>query len=614
MAEVTHGMATWPGVLSCISCTYTCTHGVSAGVATFVMAAQPPGLAPVSPYGDLTITDGTRSVTLVDCKVDKLESDKAGKVWQVYILDRRWKWAFKQISGTYNVRDDAGELDPYYRRSALDLAVLCLRAMGEADTAALDGLPTDQFPPVNWVAENPASALEAIAGQYGSRVVYQPNQNRVLVALIGVGADLPAGAMAKQSPSIDFPETPDSILLVGAPIEYEALLPLEPVMIDADGVIRTLNNISYKPDKGWNYTPPGLPWGLKKLKPDPKYEEITQDELDKKIEGLFLESYLKYYRVKLVTIEGPAGGGSPDAGAGGVEDGNLTIPRYGIVKNRRELILSDHRASTIVNWDGVLIQAPAEVRGRFVRWKQKKLAAQDAFANSLWTEKTDTPFSVDAAQGLVKFADPMQIVRPVLGEKNDRCLTYPAELVLRCAVQIRAPRSGDVVRYIRELDMGLRNGTGPEVVKRPEVALKIIGKYMPKAPQEGPYWTLVQSDDNTATVIPLANLFLLRAAQRYQPAPSENRDYPLVAVVDPDGAIQQVTWRVGGGSPPLTSVSRNAEHAYWMPSYEELRRVRLLREAVQPLNSGASMKGSRDLGGGLDGARMKAKTAEELGF
>jgi hypothetical protein len=193
-------------------------------------------------------------------------------------------------------------------------------------------------------------------------------------------------------------------------------------------------------------------------------------------------------------------------------------------------------------------------------------------------------------------------------------LTYPAELVLRCAVQIRAPRSGDVVRYIRELDMGLRNGTGPEVVKRPEVALKIIGKYMPKAPQEGPYWTLVQSDDNTATVIPLANLFLLRAAQRYQPAPSENRDYPLVAVVDPDGAIQQVTWRVGGGSPPLTSVSRNAEHAYWMPSYEELRRVRLLREAVQPLNSGASMKGSRDLGGGLDGARMKAKTAEELGF
>jgi hypothetical protein len=584
MSDVLHGTATWPGALANISCAYTVSHGISPGVATFIMAAQP-GRPPAG-YGDLTITDGQRSVTLRDCKVDRMDSDKSGSVWQLYIFDRRWKWAFKTISGRYNERDDFNELKPETKRSALELAILCLNRMGELDTAGVDGLPTDQYPPVDWVAENPAAALEGIAGQYGCRVVYQPIANRVLVALVGVGADLPGGPLAKETPALDFPETPDSILLVGAPTEYETYLPLEAVMMDADGEVKPIDKISYKPDNGWTFTCPGNQWGLKRLKPDPKYEELNEEELNKKIEGLFLDTYLKWYRVKMTSVDGLGS--------------DLEIPRYGRVKDRRQIILSDHRAKTIANWDGALIAAPAEVRGKFVRWRQKKEAAQDAFATSLPTEKTDTPYSVDANTGIVKFQDPMQIVRSALGEVNDPLrLTYPAELILRCAVTIRAPGSGELERYFRERDLGGRNGTGPEVVKRPEVALKVIGKYAPRQPQTGPFWTLIQADDNIVKVQPLADAFLERAARRYEIAAAESREYPAVATIDPDGAIQQVTWRVGGGAPPLTSASRNSEHAFWLLSYEELRRVRLAREEAKPLNTARS---------------MKAKNLDELGI
>ncbi len=568
--EILHGTASWPGADACVSCTYTVSHGTSPGVAVFVMAAQP--ARPPAGEGQLRIEDDTgRVVRLEGCKIDKLEVNQNNTIWQLYIMDRRWKWAFGYISGTYNAVDDNKDLIKETIRSAYDLGVLILATMGEADASA-EGLPTDQFPPVEWVAENPAQALETLAGQYGCHVVYRPSSNTVLIAQQGVGLGLPDDLpISRDNPAIDFPETPDSFVLVGAPTEYEMLLALEAVGKDADGEIKPIDELLYRPDGGWFNTIPGNYTQLKKILVNPKYEERTQDELDSAIKAAFEESYLKWYRIKMTFV-----------GFGSGEGGPIEVPGYGKVLDRNQIIISDKRVTVATNVDGTLMQKPAEIRGWFHRARQLKVAAADQFFASTSSEKIDAAFTVEPAAGLVKFTDPVFIIQ---GSR-----TYPAQLVLRCAVQVRNPISFEVNRYTRILSSSDAPDTGPEVVRRPEVALKVIGNYTvidvnldpifpPTIP---PRWNLAGVSTNGGACDAVADLFLATAAAKYQREAAITRDYPGIIPIAPDGAITQITWRIGGGQPPLTTASVNTEHAHWLPPFEELRRLRFTRQIAKP--------------------------------
>src|SRR5579859_4281525 len=105
MADPIYGRAYWPLARSCVNCTYTVSHGIQPGVAVFTMPPQPD--RPPTGVGILRITDGTGILRLPDCKLHSLSvvmTDK-GPMWQLYILDRRWKWEFGFIDGCYNVHD-----------------------------------------------------------------------------------------------------------------------------------------------------------------------------------------------------------------------------------------------------------------------------------------------------------------------------------------------------------------------------------------------------------------------------------------------------------------------------------------------------------------------------
>jgi hypothetical protein len=271
MAGVIHGTAAWPGIGGVESCTMTLSHGITP--ATAVLRALPGPLAPAA-EGTLVISDNNETVTLNGCRVSYFEheQDEHGTIWQISILDRRWRWAeMGAINGFYNQLDNNGKLIPWTIRSPTELAVLCLEAMGEGGyTVNLppglpssignalpspDGFlptgynypPTGTNPPINWNAIPPAQALAQVADMFGCRVIYQVSTDTVYVGPIGDGTALPPGSLHRQGPSLHPPETPDAVGVIGAPTRYQMRLALEPVGLEWNGSYQPINLLSYAP-------------------------------------------------------------------------------------------------------------------------------------------------------------------------------------------------------------------------------------------------------------------------------------------------------------------------------------------------------------------------------
>jgi hypothetical protein len=268
---VRHGTASWPGAAAVVYCKYTASHGISPGTAILQMLEQP---TMPNEVGNLIISDGFETVTIYDCKVNSLRvaMRNGGFVWELEILDRRWKWRdLGAISGNYNQQDDHAKLQPWTIRSPAELATFCLDAMALGTTPYTIDLPnglnsnvatlaTAMFPPwigvtpttgtnpaTTWSAEPPASVLAKLCDKYGRHVVLCPVSNQVLVCVPGTGGTLPDGAFQTISPSITAPETPTGITVVGAPTLVQCRLILVPVGIEWDGSYRSIWALSYAP-------------------------------------------------------------------------------------------------------------------------------------------------------------------------------------------------------------------------------------------------------------------------------------------------------------------------------------------------------------------------------
>ena len=256
----------FPGVTSIEIGTYTASHGTSPGKAIIKMGPQ--GVLP-DKLGDLVISDGSEGFPLIGCVCDalKLEHDDDSFAWSIEVLDRRWRWKYGKIEGCYNQLDPFGKLIPQFIRSPMELATLCLNAMGET-CYQIDMPPGINYPgprvtqpiintsgvnpPVNWSQGlPPAQALQQLCDLFGRRIVFQPVANRVIIAQLGTGADLPAdGSIHQQGPSIKSPEVPDSIGVVGAATRFQTRLRMIAVGEDWDGNYREINYLSYAPQSG----------------------------------------------------------------------------------------------------------------------------------------------------------------------------------------------------------------------------------------------------------------------------------------------------------------------------------------------------------------------------
>ena len=265
---VVAGYFDYPGLAPLISGQYTCSHGVSPG--TVVLRTQPAAVGPL-PGGDVEIGDGRKSCVIPRCKLIRFTQERSdsGVEWMIELEDGRWRWRDGKIDGVYNQLDTHGKLIPRSIRSPTEMAILCIQAMGMARYVVdmPDGIPATAFintipdflpaginfpptginPPVNWYAENPAGALNALAEVCGRRVIYDHVQDRVLVLRPGLGGDLPGGSVANISPSMVAPDTPDAVQVVGDPTRYEAMFELYAVGLEWNGQIVPIDRLSYAP-------------------------------------------------------------------------------------------------------------------------------------------------------------------------------------------------------------------------------------------------------------------------------------------------------------------------------------------------------------------------------
>jgi hypothetical protein len=569
------GEAFWPGAESYLECQYTCSWGITPGTAVFTMGPQ---LRQVAEVGDLVITDGSGRLVLKDCKVVKPsgQADGSGQRVTLLIEDRRWKWRTGTLSGRYNVLDERTStippvarplapaenlpgpppapapneepIRPWSKKTAQELAQLCLEAMGEQryDVSALDPVAT---PSVNWDATNPAQALSTLVEDLGCVVVYRPDTDNVLIAKRGEGEELPGGLFLADHPSFDVKARPPKIVCLGAYKQYQVSWQLEAVGLDFDGAIRPLDELSYRPhDDAWNYClPPGFAglWHAQTIARLPAGYG-AQDAL-----ALARGSVFRMYRIVITDEYG-------DPLEIGADQDKVRIERLEQVR------LLAYQNKLVTDDTGRLAAAPARCYGQHVAPEAFKIG-QDIQA--AWQETDDlspvhVPFTIDAAHQLVTFA------KFIYGKESN--LIVPAVLTLETAAEITDPKTMQFIRYQRERVLSGGLDTQPHYFVADDVVYKVTELYDVNGEFSG-------HETNAKDVERRADYYIAGEARRFEPASAGDRTYPGILPIFPDGAIQQVTWAVGGGREdnPQTHASRNSEHAHYLPTFEGRRRNEL---------------------------------------
>ena len=462
--------------------------------------------------------------------------------------------------------------------------------MGEPvfEIGDLPGINNDQdLPAVDWVWANPAQALAELVEPFGCRVVWRPFSDDVVIRQVGFGADLPDIDYESFTPAIDLPERPSRLAVVGAETAYTCAFALEAVGQEPWGEIKPINELSYKPAAGWSVSPPPYFWNLTVPDANPalgiffpgiKISTLTPDEY----RNLAKSCVFRMYRITMLPLNGPKflepGLEHVDfpafervAGLGGAMR-SVEALRYfklldGILTTRR-----DDLGQTIVD--------PPRVHGVFNR------GAANYWTNTNKRESVTEGFSIDAERGLVTFNRYMFRLNPtanailaelagglvsngVAAEKIDA-----AELVLVCSCSVRDITTHQFDRVQRLRDIGPLGLTWERIIHREDIRLVKYAEFDPNT------WQVTAREDNGGEVDTAANFYLDGAEKEYAMIGTATRKYPGILPVHPDGALQQFTFEVGGGGPPTTTISRNSEHANWMPSYKAQRGGQRLKIVV----------------------------------
>lgn len=245
MALPPMGRFLFPGLNSVLGATMTLAHGTAP---SFIVCR-------ITPQNNFTVPQGTAQfvygneppITFPDCKIDiaSLDVGTGGQVWTLRIADRRWKWAFGEITGRYNLVKPNGRIDLDTEKSPQDLAKLLLKEMGEV-RFDVSQLPNETRPYVEWASDNPAEMLNRLVEPLGCRVVLGLD-NRVRICLLGTGANLPTTRIMGGGFGFDPPEKPDAIKVVCAPTQFQARIVLEAVGLDTDGTVKLIKDLSYNP-------------------------------------------------------------------------------------------------------------------------------------------------------------------------------------------------------------------------------------------------------------------------------------------------------------------------------------------------------------------------------
>jgi hypothetical protein len=511
-------LLSFPGVDLVRSWSFTLSYGIFPSAALVEIAPQ---FGMPAEVGTMILSLGDVSLEFPGCALDSatVRRDRAGMVVSLAILDRRWAWRFGQISGRYNVRDQSGRLDGDTEKSPRELATLLLTAIGEP-TADVSLLPDQTRPAVDWVYANPAAELARLAESLGCRVVLGLD-GAVSLQPAGKGADLPeTGTERTRSFGIDPPTRPDSLLVVCGPTRFETIFRLEAVGQEPTGEIRRINDLSYAPVAGWN----NEAWlGFANV-PDANSRAKAR------------QTIYRWYRLKCTAPQNTAE--------------QFQIAGYnGNVNSLWQLLPLEHsRLVTYSDADGTQRPEPPDISGIF--W-DRSLDNQNIPSR----RRYKGAFTLDAERGIVKFAEPVMQVNPA-GSSG----FVEAELYLTVAHSVQDALTRQPIRRVSERALpGTALGTGPEVLRRDDLANTIVTNY---DSLNNPIGTTVNAGDLDAEIA--AQLDAAEGA--YETRLTDFVEYAGIVPISPDGAISQVNWSASAAG-AVTRAGRNSEFSLAVPPY-----------------------------------------------
>ena len=521
-------LVTYPGIRNVLRATYTLAHGITPGVCEIECTPQS---EPIAANGPLTFAFGSTQLSFPACRADLATARRTaeGLLLSVSILDRRWRWAFGVISGEYNRRDDSGRTvaaqdGPIVgvEKTPQQLATLLLRAMGET-AFDVSHLPNAGNPYVRWIAANPAAELAELADLYGCRVVLHLD-GHVSLEPTGLGQTLPVlPTLVEGSLTVDPPDPPDEVRVVGGPTFVQTRLELEAVGLDVDGRVRVLDELTYTPSSGWH-----------------SQTDAFSDVEDAPAREFCLASVFRWYRVKIRPNQ------------------PLSLPEVGLVGDLEQILPLEPALVETVLDRGEFRRKKPSVRGRF--WLGNLGSPQNP------EEDREYPgaWRLIADKGIVEFPQPVR-------KWDSSTERFEAgTLQLECAFAVRDEATGAPVSYELRLPTGARNGTGPEVVSVPELRRLRWQAFQTSGGPAG--WhdarPLSSLDDE-------ARQIATSALSRYSTGATADATYAGFVPIDPDGAIVQVTWSMDPR--PFTRASRARETHPRLPPYRTRRLFERLR-------------------------------------
>lgn len=579
-----YGTAEWPGVSSFIACEYTCGHGGTPGSATLLIPFQ--DLSGVAIEGDLVLSDGINPpLVLRGCRVDRVERVDVPGGWglALYIQDRRWRWRDGSVDGWFNQIDpfpdsrklpngdfftDTGIFVTGTEWTPAEMIALCLDQLGERDYL-IRGLTDDARPSADWVGANPAQAAQAIADSVGARMVFQPWSNRVIVVSpgepLGLRDDWP---ILDERPGFDPPDPPAAVEIVGGPTWAADLVAMQPVGYEADGRVRHINDLSFKPAGGWELYVPENCW-RDVVKGDSESIEQSRALAKQFVWRLYQPQWITSYVRNLFWRESDAPSAPPPPS---LKEPSQPAARWLEIPPGPWVEISDRVYLPDKDATGQYKTEPAKALANAYNRSSTAATRNHEFVSVL-----SEPFTVDADRRLVTFSRPVYRIDEAATTAAGALRVSIPWAYLRCSVRIRAfERYGQLMRG--RWTERLRQDGAVRSISRPELVLVYVvdrvqdanGRYNPKK---------VRS--NEADMVQAAGYYLRSEIGKYETTSALTRRYAGLLPVEPDGGIHQVTWSIGTG-PPTTTVSVNTEHATWLPPYPERRRNEKVASFLTP--------------------------------
>jgi len=507
-------------------------------------------------------TVGEPPFSLRDCIVEqpRLEASSGGQRWTLPVQDRRWKWKFAHISGSYNIRKPDGT---YLReKTPQELAALLLVEMGETGYD-VSRLPNDPRPERQWDDTPAAGELDRLCAELGCIVTLNPFLDRAEIWPVGVGATLPSGPTQGASYAPVKLATPSNIRIDAGETWFQDTFVCEAVGLDIDGKWKPIAQLSYAPASGcWGWPPQGFPRFTDS-------QTYTLHGRTLKIRDLAEATVFRCYRVsgllpKLFALPWDVPGyndfpHSPQFEPSSLKDFKITDE------------LCDEEISTA---DGGLRRLPAVVYSKY--WREGKKLMQHPI-------RYPGGFSFNTKHSILQFNDPLFQFEQGTNKVVQAFVYY------ECA--FNAGSAGIMHRIKYENSTGAQQ-TPIKIIQRQEVLTRIIQRY-----------DSVFSPTNLENNFPDANQRLQywynAELTQYNQVDGGTLSYASLMRIPLDGLTQQVTWSGGGRRAPVTIASQGQRHNRYIEPLDSYRDRLAAKRAEQIATRLAGEFAVRAIGGGV---------------